>query len=464
MHILSGIKFFFLALCTAFAALLAAAVFLLAPIAKKKPELLPVIEGYAVKEYLGMGSFGRVYLAMHIATGKTVALKVLGKTALFSERGSVEKLMAEVKNQKSLDHPNILGLLAWFQDDKNIYLVLEYAPGGDLYAKCLFWKDTISEGKVARILMQIAAALKECHDRGITHRDIKPVNILLDKEGNICMLADFGCSIMSAGTMDGLAGTMPYMAPEMLREPMTKAEEYTSKVDMWSLGVVAYGLFTAELPFAPPVNKFGYAAQLKSIENANRDAEKDIFERFGDLDVSDGAVDLLRKLLQTDPEKRISAKEVLEHPWIKHHKVRSIDEVVQHRSSFFVLCRLTHFQFVRSFCISAQISAQKQLCSSADEKGDAKQFWELLRSFLGQHHQSSEGLGGRERYHAVRGDQAQHEWQAHCPSDKQDGDAICRKDEREDGRVHLILRKRRDPHEAVPNFFVRNNVSCILCL
>ena len=282
--------------------------------------------------------------------------------------------------QKSLDHPNILPLLAWFQDDKNIYLVLEHAPGGDLYAMCVFWKNTISERKVARILMQIAAALKGCDDRGITHRDVKQHNLLLNKEGDICKLADFGRSIMSAGTMDGIAGTMPYMAPEMLREPTTGAAEYTSKVDMWSLGVVAYGLFTADLPFELPEKHLDYASQLEFIEDANRDAEKDIFERCRALHVPDGAMDLLRKLLQVDPNKRISAEEVLEHPWIQHHKVSSLDEFVQHWS--FLLCFAPIDSLsVRFRTLRMQLSPNKVLLVRG-----RKHVRELLRSFLERHH------------------------------------------------------------------------------
>jgi aurora kinase len=201
---------------------------------------------------LGRGKFGRVYLARHLTTNYICALKIISK-AQASTQEEEKLIRREIEIHQNLAHKNILKLLSWFHDEKSIYLVLEFAPGGSLYSKMNKQpKGRFTEHQTATYIAQIAFALRYMHSKNIMHRDIKPENILLGFHSEI-KLADFGYSVHSeSGFRSTVCGTLDYLSPEvavMLLKPGKSHEFYTKSIDQWSLGVLTYELLVGKPPF-----------------------------------------------------------------------------------------------------------------------------------------------------------------------------------------------------------------------
>lgn len=255
---------------------------------------------FEIGKPLGKGKFGHVYLARERRSGFIVALKIIYKAEL--EAAKVEKqLRREIEIQSHLRHPHILRLYGYFYDEKRVYLILEYAPQGELY-KTLRRAGKFEEATAARYIRQMALALQYLHSRHVIHRDIKPENILLGLNGE-AKIADFGWSVHAPGTRrQTLCGTLDYLPPEMV-----EGKEHAWWVDLWSLGVLAYEFVVGAPPFEEAA---GYRATYRRI------AKVDL--KIPDT-VSPEASDLIRKLLQHDPEKRLPLEKVLRHPWIVKH-------------------------------------------------------------------------------------------------------------------------------------------------
>lgn len=256
---------------------------------------------FEIGKPLGKGKFGHVYLARERRSNFIVALKIIYKAEL--EAAKVEKqLRREIEIQSHLRHPNILRLYGYFYDEKRVYLILEYAPNGELY-KLLRKAGKFDEPTAARYIRQMALALGYLHGRHVIHRDIKPENILLGLQGE-AKIADFGWSVHAPHTRrQTLCGTLDYLPPEMV-----EGREHDRLVDLWSLGVLAYEFLVGAPPFEEPSG--GYRATYRRI------AKVDL--RIPDT-VSSEAADLIRKLLQHDPDKRLPLEKVLRHPWIVKH-------------------------------------------------------------------------------------------------------------------------------------------------
>jgi len=192
-----------------------------------------------------------------------------------------------------------LRLYGYFWDDKKIYLILEYAPGGELYNE-IKRQGRIPESRAARYIQQITRALIYLHSKNVIHRDIKPEN-LLNSEG-VIKLSDFGWSIHAPiSRRKTLCGTLDYLPPEMVCR-----EEYDKHVDYWTLGVLIYEFLVGKPPFETETSKDTY----KRIEKVQ-------FE-FPDC-ISNSARDLISRLLKRDPNERMELEEVLEHSWIVSH-------------------------------------------------------------------------------------------------------------------------------------------------
>jgi len=201
---------------------------------------------------LGRGRFGQVFLARHRTTNYICALKALFKAQI--EKGTEETLFRrELEVHQNLAHPNILRFLSWFHDETRIYLVLEYAPGGNLFDHLRKQPNgRFNERVAAQYVAQMAEALKYMHNKNVMHRDIKPENILLGLHNEI-KLADFGYSIHSvSGFRSTVCGTLDYLSPEvalMLMKPGRHKDYYAKAVDQWSLGVLTYELLVGKAPF-----------------------------------------------------------------------------------------------------------------------------------------------------------------------------------------------------------------------
>lgn len=253
---------------------------------------------FEIGKPLGKGKFGHVYLARERRSNFIVALKIIYKSEL--EAAKVEKqLRREIEIQSHLRHPNILRLYGYFYDEKRVYLILEYAPQGELY-KQLRRAGRFDEATAARYIRQMTLALQYLHSRHVIHRDIKPENILLGLHGE-AKIADFGWSVHAPNTRrQTLCGTLDYLPPEMV-----EGREHDRLVDIWSLGVLAYEFLVGAPPFEETA---GYRATYRRI------AKVDL--RIPEGAMSADAQDLVRRLLQHDPEKRLPLEKVLRHPWI----------------------------------------------------------------------------------------------------------------------------------------------------
>lgn len=221
---------------------------------------------YKLLKTIGKGNFAKVKLAKHVPTGKEVAIKIIDKTQL--NPGSLQKLFREVSRDedwqivkqrtnpilcnffqvrimKMLDHPNIVKLFQVIETEKTLYLVMEYASGGEVF-DYLVLHGRMKEKEARAKFRQIVSAVQYCHQKRIIHRDLKAENLLLDSEMNI-KIADFGFSneFTPGSKLDTFCGSPPYAAPELFQGKKYDGPE----VDVWSLGVILYTLVSGSLPF-----------------------------------------------------------------------------------------------------------------------------------------------------------------------------------------------------------------------
>lgn len=249
---------------------------------------------------LGKGKFGNVYMAREKKSKYIVALKLMFKSQLL-KAGVEHQLRREIEIQTHLRHPHILKLFGYFYDDTRIYLILEYAPKGELY-KELQKHTRFDDARSAKYIAQLADALIYCHSKKVIHRDIKPENLLLGMKGDL-KIADFGWSVHAPSSRrHTMCGTLDYLPPEMV-----EGKFHNECVDLWSLGVLCYEFLVGK----PPFEAEGHSNTYKRI------CKVDL--RFPDF-VSEGARDLISKLLRHDPKARLPLEEVLKHPWIIQYK------------------------------------------------------------------------------------------------------------------------------------------------
>lgn len=254
------------------------------------------LRDFEIGRPLGRGKFGDVYLARERKFKYIVAIKVIRKNQLL-KAGVEHQLRREIEIQSHLRQKNILRMFGYFWDEKCIYIILEYAPGGELY-KQLTARGCFSEPLTARYIHDLSIALNYCHTKHVIHRDIKPENLLIGHKGEI-KIADFGWSVHApTSRRTTLCGTLDYLPPEMV-----EGREHDSTVDIWSLGVLMYEFLVGN----PPFEANGYRATYRRISNIDL--------RFPPT-VSLGARDLISRLLVKDQSKRMKLSEVPKHPWI----------------------------------------------------------------------------------------------------------------------------------------------------
>ncbi|CAI5684873.1 unnamed protein product [Oreochromis niloticus] len=196
----------------------------------------PHVGNYRLLKTIGKGNFAKVKLARHIPTGREVAIKIIDKTQL--NPSSLQKLYREVRIMKILNHPNIVKLFEVIETEKTLYLVMEYASGGEVF-DYLVAHGRMKEKEARAKFRQIVSAVQYCHQKHIVHRDLKAENLLLDADMNI-KIADFGFSneFTVGGKLDTFCGSPPYAAPELFQGKKYDGPE----VDVWSLGVILYTL------------------------------------------------------------------------------------------------------------------------------------------------------------------------------------------------------------------------------
>lgn len=257
------------------------------------------LDDFDIGRPLGRGKFGNVYLCREKKSRFIVALKVLHKSQLL-KAGVEHQLRREIEIQSHLRHRNILRMYGYFWDEKRVYLILEYAPKGELY-KELTRKERFSERRASQYILQLSRALRYCSSKHVIHRDIKPENLLLGYRGEV-KIADFGWSVHAPSSRrKTLCGTLDYLPPEMI-----ESKDHDHTVDIWSLGVLTYEFICG----SPPFEAEGHTATYRRIVKVDL--------RFPPY-VSPEARDFIAKLLQKDPKKRMTLDRVPYHPWIQKH-------------------------------------------------------------------------------------------------------------------------------------------------
>ncbi|KDN45400.1 hypothetical protein RSAG8_04987, partial [Rhizoctonia solani AG-8 WAC10335] len=254
---------------------------------------------------LGKGKFGRVYMVRTKCPPQyIVALKCLYKSEIV--QCQVEKqIRREIEIQQNLRHPNVLRLYGYFHDTKRIFLMLEFAGKGELY-KQLSKQGRFTEKRSSRYIYQMADALGYLHSKHVIHRDIKPENLLLGINGEL-KIGDFGWSVHAPGNRrTTLCGTLDYLPPEMV-----EGRPHTEKVDYWALGVLMFEFLVGKPPFE---DLSGQRATYTKISAVSFQIPSHI---------SSDAADLIRKLLQHDPERRLPLTQVATHPWVLRYKRKS---------------------------------------------------------------------------------------------------------------------------------------------
>lgn len=260
---------------------------------------------------LGKGSFGTVILVRQKSTGKLYAQKQFKKASLIVGKQLVDQTKTERAILESINrHPFVVKLFYAFQDHEKLYLILEYAQGGELFTRMLT-EQMFPEDTAAFYMAEMVLALEHLHHNvGVVYRDLKPENILLDSEGHL-LLTDFGLSKVA---VDGhhrcrsMTGTLEYMAPEVLRQ-----ESYGTAVDWWSFGILGYDLLTGGSPFRASCDTKIKDKILKQKLNLP-------------FYISSDARDLLTRLLRKDPRKRLGTHMPKDMETIKKHRFfRKID-------------------------------------------------------------------------------------------------------------------------------------------
>ncbi|KAM8867337.1 aurora kinase A [Synchiropus picturatus] len=262
------------------------------------------LENFDIGRPLGKGKFGNVYLARERQSKFILALKVLFKKQL--EKAGVEhQLRREVEIQSHLRHPNILRLYGYFHDECRVYLILEFAPKGELYSE-LQRSNGFCETRSATYIMELADALNYCHSKKVIHRDIKPENLLLGANGDL-KIADFGWSVHTPSSRRStLCGTLDYLPPEMI-----EGKTHDEKVDLWSLGVLCYEFLVGKPPF-----------ESKTHEDTYRRISRVEYTYPSTISISAGAKDLIARLLKHNPMLRLPIQGVLAHPWVTENSTK----------------------------------------------------------------------------------------------------------------------------------------------
>ncbi|XP_011622470.1 CBL-interacting serine/threonine-protein kinase 24 isoform X2 [Amborella trichopoda] len=259
---------------------------------------------YEVGRTIGEGTFAKVKFAQNTETGENVAMKVMAKSTILRHK-MVDQIKREISIMKLVRHPNIIRLREVLASRTKIYIILEFITGGELFDKIVD-QCKLSERESRRYFQQLIDAVDYCHSKGVFHRDLKPENLLLDAQGNL-KISDFGLSALPQQGVDLLhttCGTPNYVAPEVLSHNGYNG----AAADVWSCGVILYVLMAGYRPFD----------------------ETDLANLYRKINVADfscpswfsaGARSLIHRILDPDPESRITIQAIRNDPWFRKNYV-----------------------------------------------------------------------------------------------------------------------------------------------
>mmetsp|Transcript_36164 Transcript_36164/g.89103 ORF Transcript_36164/g.89103 Transcript_36164/m.89103 type:complete len:526 (-) Transcript_36164:476-2053(-) len=318
-----------------------------------------VNDHYTFHEELGKGQFGTTYLVTHKKTGERAACKAIAKRKLQS-KDDIEDVRREVSILHHLNgHPNIVGLKAAYEGSKHVYIVMDLCTGGELFDR-IVERGHYSEKDAAGIFRTMMRTISHCHNLGVIHRDLKPENFVLVTKADDAPInaIDFGLSTFFEPDQQfhDIVGSAYYVAPEVLRR------QYSHEADIWSAGVILYILLSGVPPFWAQSENGIFEAVLKG----KYDLKSDPWDK-----ISEGAKDVIRKMLHPKPKERIKASEVLNHPW-----VREDGDAGDQKLDNIVLSRMKNFANINKFKKMGLMAIAKTL--TAEEIMGLK---ELFHSF-----------------------------------------------------------------------------------
>lgn len=268
-------------------------------------------EKYQLMEVLGVGSTSTVHRCRNKKTGEEFACKIIN-CQLIEERfsGMMAQFQTEIQALKSLRHDSIIRLYDVYMTDEKIYIIMEMMEGGELF-DYVVQKGTLTEEEASKIVRKVTSAVAYMHSMNFIHRDLKPENLLLKQKPRTpyddidVKIIDFGLSkAMEEPIARTFLGTRGYLSPEQLSR-----RDYTKAVDSWALGVIVFVLLCGCLPFDDD------SAAITSDELVKVKFQLR-YPRWA-KNLSSSAKDLLSNLLNTDPAKRYTAEQALEHPWVQ---------------------------------------------------------------------------------------------------------------------------------------------------
>ncbi|XP_055077005.1 maternal embryonic leucine zipper kinase [Periophthalmus magnuspinnatus] len=253
---------------------------------------------YEVYETIGSGGFAKVKLGRHKQTGEKVAIKIMTKKDLGDD---LPRVKLEIDAMKHLSHQHVCRLYQVIETSTQIFMVIEYCPGGELF-DYIIAKDRLSEEETRVFFRQIVSAIAYVHSQGFAHRDLKPENLLIDGAHNL-KLIDFGLCARPKGGLGyelmTCCGSPAYAAPELIQ-----GKAYIgSEADVWSMGVLLFALLCGYLPF----DDDNCMVLYRKITRGKYDNPQWL---------SPGSIILLNQMMQVDPKRRLTVRQLLDHPWV----------------------------------------------------------------------------------------------------------------------------------------------------
>ncbi|KAL3640630.1 Calcium-dependent protein kinase 10 [Castilleja foliolosa] len=335
-----------------------------------------ISDKYILGRELGRGEFGVTYLCTDRETREALACKSISKKKLRTAV-DIEDVRREVAIMSSMpDHPNVVKLRATYEDNEAVHLVMELCEGGELFDRIVA-RGHYSERAAATVAKTVAEVVRMCHQNGVVHRDLKPENFLFanKKENSALKAIDFGLSIFfkPGEKFTEIVGSPYYMAPEVLKR------NYGPEVDIWSAGVILYILLCGVPPFWAETEQGVALAILRGVID---------FKREPWPQVSESAKSLVRQMLEPDPKRRLTAQQVLDHPWIQNSKKASnvpLGDIVRTRlKQFSVMNRFKKraLRVIAEHLSVEEVEVIRDMFTLMDTDNDGKVTYEELKAGL----------------------------------------------------------------------------------